>query len=84
MRNRFIVFILMVVLLTGSCVNYMLKVPIEEATITQIEEVCEIGPKLAEDIFYYVRLNPDCKIEDLEEIKYISTKRIKQLKRAFR
>lgn len=58
------------------------KQDIAEATIAQLDNVPEIGAKLATDIYWYVRQH-NCNIDELIEIKGIGEKRLENLKEVF-
>lgn len=75
---------IVIILLLISLLICSTNTPIQDATYDELIEVPMIGEELAGDIISFVCSNPDCKVEDLSDIKGISDKRIKELEKRWR
>ena len=60
------------------------KKPLHEATYKELIEIQAVGEVKANLILSYIKQNPDCEIEDLEEIKGVSTIIIKRIEKCYR
>lgn len=61
------------------------KEDINKATISQIEEVHDIGPVIANDIYNYIQSHEIKSVKQLKnEIPYLGEKRLKELNKKFK
>lgn len=70
----------------STCVYTMTrKIDIDKATIKQIEEVHDIGPVIAHDIYFYIQSHEIKSVKQLKnEIPYLGEKRLKELNKKFK
>jgi len=82
-----IIIIVLVCVFAFLLITYPLhfcKTPLHEATIEQFQEVRDIGPILSMNIMIYVRDNPECIVDDLDDVKYIGETKLDNLRERFR
>jgi len=84
MKNKVILLIIFIILLTSVLGLSLYKPSITTATIEELQEINGIGEKLSEDIYMYLKVNKSATIEDLDDIKYIGEITIKKIKKRYR
>ena len=77
--------VLAVVIVLVAVLGVALYQPsIHTTTIEELTEINGIGDYYAQSIVTYLENNPDCSIEDLDDIKYIGDSVLSKLRKRYR
>lgn len=80
-----VAMIICALILLTSCISDTSRIPIEKATIEQLDACKNIGTELAIDIYKYVHSPKwDGDIKELDKIKGIGPERMNSIIKAFR
>lgn len=82
----YIIIIIIAIVFSTIVFSYTRKSNIYNATVDEINAVSDdIGPKLSQEIYYYVHHNEITRVDDLKyRIDYLGVKRLKQLKEVYK
>lgn len=84
MKNKIIALIIFSILISFTVGAVLYRPDIHQATIEELQEINGIGEYYATEIHSYLKLNPTCTIEDLDDIRYIGEGIISKLKERYR
>jgi len=84
MKSKCILIIILIVLISFMAVAACDRGDIHEATYEQIVSIKGLGDKLTTRLLSYLTLNPDCTLEDLDDVYGIGEERIKLLSKEWK